>query len=164
MDAICTNIPDKLRFVDESLPPPLLTNNNETDNVLMNIVEVSNGRHGRGRGHILTGRDGRGKNSHFCTYYVRINHTVDTCYHKHSFSPGYKFKQGATKYANMVAFVNAQEDNTPFEVNPTNYNIQISQEQYNNLLALIQQSSSQNSCFESYQYISNQFSQIRKVF
>jgi len=64
---------------------------------------------------------------------------VDTCYQKHGSPPDYKFKQGATKSAHTAASVNAQEDATPFEANPPNSNIQISEEQYNNLMALIQQ-------------------------
>ena len=52
---------------------------------------------------------------------------MDTCYHKHDFPLGYKFKQGATKSVNTVAFVNAREDVTPFEANSPSSNIHISQ-------------------------------------
>ena len=126
------------------LVPSLLTennypDNNDTDKVLMNIVVDPriNGRYGRGRGRNFNGRGKRGNNSHFCRYCGRNNHTMDTCYNKHGFPLGYKFKQGATKYANTAASVNAKKDVTPFEANLPNSNILISQEQYNNLMALI---------------------------
>jgi len=77
----------------------------------------------------------------FFTYCGRNNHAVDTRYHKHGFPLGYKFKQGATKSAHTVASINAKKDVTPFEANFPNFNIQISQEQYNSLMVLIQQSS-----------------------
>jgi len=64
-------------------------------------------------------------------YCGRNNHIVDTCYHKHGFPLGYKFKQGVRKFAHIAAFVNAKKDATPFKANLPNSNIQISQEQYN---------------------------------
>ena len=45
----------------------------------------------------------------FYTYCGRNNHIVDTCYQKQGFPPGYKFKKGATKSADMAASVNAKK-------------------------------------------------------
>jgi len=112
----------------------------------MNVVvdpQNFSGRYGGGRGRGFNERGGRGNNSRFCTYYARNNHIVDTCYQKHGFPPGYKVKQGLTKYAYTAVSVHAQEDATPSETSRPNSNIRISQEQYNSLMALIQQSSYQ---------------------
>ena len=43
----------------------------------------------------------------------------------------------------IYSYDDAQEDATPFKANPPNSNIKISQEQYKNLMVLIQQSSCQ---------------------
>jgi len=66
---------------------------------------------------------------------------VDTCYQKHSFPLGYRLKQGAIKSGNTVISLMANERYCS-EANPSNSNIKIFQEQYNNIMTFIQQLSS----------------------
>ncbi len=61
----------------------------------------------------------RGENMQFnknvtgkvCTYYGKQNHTVDTCYRKHGFPPGFKFRNSGP-FANQVS---AEEVTDPFD-------------------------------------------------
>ena len=43
-------------------------------------------------GPILGGSGGKGKERPTCTYCGKTSHTVDKCYKKHGFPPGFKFK------------------------------------------------------------------------
>ncbi|XP_020208977.2 uncharacterized protein LOC109793916 [Cajanus cajan] len=90
--------------------------------------------HGRGRG-----RGGRTHGSiKICTHCGRNNHTVDTCYFKHGFPPGYQSKGGTS--ANFT--VNAVETTSPSSMVPesNNPNFGFTQEQCQELLSLLQQS------------------------
>lgn len=49
---------------------------------------------GSGNSHNSVGR-GRG-NSRSCSFCGKVNHTVDTCYRKHGFPPGFQFRNGST--------------------------------------------------------------------
>ncbi|KAK4254363.1 hypothetical protein QN277_009759 [Acacia crassicarpa] len=57
----------------------------------------SNSGYNSGRG------SGRGSaNEKFCTYCNRPRHTVDTCYRKHGFPPGFKFRNQASPSVNHL--------------------------------------------------------------
>lgn len=57
---------------------------------------VRRGTFGRGRGR---GNQGRGQSGKLWTYCGRNNHTVDTCFHKHGFPPGYKPRGARSAYS-----------------------------------------------------------------
>lgn len=47
------------------------------------------------------GRNNRGRGNKLCTHCHKTNHTVDICYFKHGFPPGYQSK-GNTRTTNMA--------------------------------------------------------------
>ncbi|CAI8588358.1 unnamed protein product [Vicia faba] len=73
----------------------------------------------------------RGQNL-ICTHCGRNNHTVETCFLKHGYPPGFNGK-GKTSSSNqsLVASIHAGSDESPPSLGFT-------QEQYNNILALLQ--------------------------
>lgn len=66
---------------------------NEEDQIMINVVDGKR-FNGKGRG------SWSGK---ICTYYGKSGHTIDTCYHKHGFSPISKFKGTNNSSANYTA-------------------------------------------------------------
>ncbi|XP_061367456.1 uncharacterized protein LOC133310536 [Gastrolobium bilobum] len=78
--------------------------NQDTSKVFMNSVERAPDRghlqfRGRGRG-LSGGRGfsgGRGRVSRLCTYCGKTSHTVETCFEKHGYPPGYRQRNVAHK-------------------------------------------------------------------
>lgn len=75
-----------------------------------------------------------------CTHYKKTNHTVENCYFKHGFPPGYRTKSQATA-------LQASADNSKAPSSHTSSNtessISISKEDYNHLIKLLEQSKQQ---------------------
>lgn len=67
-----------------------------------------------------------------CTHYNRTNHTVETCFLKHGFPPGFKGKGKGQ----VAASVNNASDTSPKDSTSSVFGF--TQEQYNNILALLQ--------------------------
>ncbi|XP_061343123.1 uncharacterized protein LOC133289239 [Gastrolobium bilobum] len=94
---------------------------------------------GRGQGF----NQGRGRGNKFCTYCKRTNHTIETCYLKHGFPPGYQTRR---PYAAAAAtnFVSLEFDdsvhNTDPEPEPESLNLAFSKEQHQEILELLQRS------------------------
>ncbi|XP_061351940.1 uncharacterized protein LOC133296911, partial [Gastrolobium bilobum] len=94
---------------------------------------------GRGQGF----NQGRGRGNKFCTYCKRTNHTIETCYLKHGFPPGYQTRR---PYAAAAAtnFVSLEFDdsvhNTDPEAEPESLNLAFSKEQHQEILELLQRS------------------------
>lgn len=90
-------------------------------------------------GQFFRGKPQGGARGHnrVCTHCGRTNHTIETCFLKHGYPPGFKGKgknqSSNTSNQNVVASVNAGLD----ESQPS---FGFTQDQYNNILALIQQS------------------------
>lgn len=68
----------------------------------------------QGRGTPTTQGRGRGRNSHrqpmLCTYCNRSNHTVETCYFKHWFPPGYRSKNASS--STNLATINTDQNSS----------------------------------------------------
>lgn len=98
------------------------------------------GSFGRGRGRNCGGR-GQGGPNRLCTHCGKNNHTIDICCYKHDFPPDYKPKDART--VNVAATGNASSLDNSFdpEVNQGT-GVSFTQEQYQIILALIQQSNS----------------------
>jgi len=93
----------------------------------------------RGRG---SHYGGRGSNNRTCTNCGRRNHTIDTCFSLHGYPPGYQHKN--SKSVNVVATAsNASQRES--HANPTSATINTIQEQYNQILQLLQHSTLQAS-------------------
>ncbi|KAI5432085.1 hypothetical protein KIW84_036007 [Lathyrus oleraceus] len=100
----------------------------------------SHSGHANGKnGQFFRGKPQGGARGHnrVCTHCGRTNHTVETCFLKHGYPPGFKGKgknqSSNTSNQNVVASVHAGSD----ESQPS---FGFTQDQYNNILALIQQS------------------------
>ncbi|KAK4269822.1 hypothetical protein QN277_022931 [Acacia crassicarpa] len=82
----------------------------------------------------------------FCTYCNRPRHTIDTCYRKHGFPPGFKFRgQGSNAPQMKDPVVNSVIEHPPSSTgpfassDPKSASIpQFTQDQYQKLLALVQ--------------------------
>lgn len=103
-------------------------------------LHSSHSAHANGKnGQFFRGKPQSGARGHnrVCTHCGRTNHTVETCFLKHGYPPGFKGKgknqSSNTSNQNVVAFVHAGSD----ESQPS---FGFTQDQYNNILALIQQS------------------------
>ncbi|KAK4277055.1 hypothetical protein QN277_015110 [Acacia crassicarpa] len=75
-------------------------------------------------------------NSKVCTYCGKPRHTVETCYKKHGFPPGYKSRTKGS--VNSVVTSSPNPSAGILSSTPTTANQYISQDQYNQLLALLQ--------------------------
>ncbi|XP_061337323.1 uncharacterized protein LOC133284338 [Gastrolobium bilobum] len=92
--------------------------------------------HQRGRGNFYNrGRNGRGRGTKLCTHCGRTNHTVETCYAKHGYPPGFKVR-GRTVSAN-AAFLDLIED---ADGTKDTDKVSITQQEYQNFLDLMTQS------------------------
>ncbi|XP_061370184.1 uncharacterized protein LOC133312919 [Gastrolobium bilobum] len=93
---------------------------------------------GRGRGY-SSGR-GRIGGSRLCTYCGKTNHTVDTCFEKHGYPPGFR-QRNLTHKANVATVADHdQESEMQSLVNPTVAgNDKFTKCQYQTILDMIQQ-------------------------
>ncbi|XP_019450657.1 PREDICTED: uncharacterized protein LOC109352928 [Lupinus angustifolius] len=99
----------------------------------------------RGRG----GRSGtRILNSKFCTFCERTNHTIETCFLKHGYPPGYPNSNKSSKMANHTAFFPLDTEETS-ATNPQSGNqmhntpSSFTEEQMQGILHLLNQSKNQ---------------------
>ncbi|KAI5413875.1 hypothetical protein KIW84_058131 [Lathyrus oleraceus] len=88
-----------------------------------NYFRGKNQGHNSSKGHIRV-----------CTHCNMTNHTFETCFLKHGFPPGFKGKGKGQ----VAASVNNTSEASPKD--STSYAYGFTQEQYNNILALLQQS------------------------
>lgn len=65
---------------------------NDEEQVMINVVD---GRRPSGRG--------RGYSNKICTYCGMSDHTVETCYKKNGYPPGFKFRDGTSPAAHCIA-------------------------------------------------------------
>ena len=84
------------------------------------------------------------RNGKTCIHCGKIDHTVDVCYKKHGFPPGYKFSNGKAIANNIVAVEGKAKDDQ-IQRHESQELVRFSPEQYKALLALIQQPPSGNS-------------------
>ncbi|GAU50616.1 hypothetical protein TSUD_290710 [Trifolium subterraneum] len=97
------------------------------------------GGRGRGRGNH---HGGRGPNNRTCTHCGRHNHIVDTCFELHGYPPGYQHKN--SKSVNVAATA-SNATLKEGHINLTSATINTIQEQYNQILQLLQHSALQAS-------------------
>ena len=84
------------------------------------------------------------RNGKTCTHCGKIGHTIDVCHKKHGFPPGYKFGNGKVVANNIVA-VEGKATSDQMKRHESQDLVRFSPEQYQALLALIQQPSSGSS-------------------
>ena len=77
-----------------------------------------------------------------CSHCGKSGHTVDQCFKKHGFPPN--FKKGHGSAANCVSSDVVDEEDQPAGETPTASNFSLTKDQYQSLLALLQQSQLQN--------------------
>lgn len=82
----------------------------------------------------------RGQNR-VCTHCGRNNHTIDTCFIKHGYPPGFKHKSKGNGFSSQQsATANTASEVTASGSSSNNSSYGLTQEQYNNILALLQHS------------------------
>lgn len=82
----------------------------------------------------------RGQNR-VCTHCGRNNHTIDTCFIKHGYLPGFKNKTKGNGFSSQQSATANNASETPASgSSSTNPSYGLTQEQYNNILALLQHS------------------------
>jgi len=101
---------------------------------------------GGGRGSNSFGNCGRGRsNSGFnhgqqfnrvCTFYNRKNHTVETCFLKHGYPPGYHYKSSKLSLNNAIGSDSSHSTNDEHDHNQPS--LAAIHEQYNQILQLLQ--------------------------
>ncbi|XP_061353333.1 uncharacterized protein LOC133298115 [Gastrolobium bilobum] len=89
---------------------------------------------GRGRANV----NGRGRGNRLCTFCGRTNHTVETCFEKHGYPPGFK-QRSQIRTANMIMQEAADDGDTKELKNNSEV---FSQMQYQRILDMIQSSTS----------------------
>lgn len=82
----------------------------------------------------------RGQNR-VCTHCGRNNHTIDTCFIKHGYPLGFKNKTKGNGFSSQQSATTNNASETPaLGSSSTNPSYDLTQEQYNNILALLQHS------------------------
>ncbi|XP_050920471.1 uncharacterized protein LOC127138113 [Lathyrus oleraceus] len=82
----------------------------------------------------------RGQNR-VCTHCRRNNHTIDTCFIKHGYPPSFKHKIKGNGFSSQQSAIANNASETPASgSSSTNSSYGLTQEQYNNILALLQHS------------------------
>nr|KYP40646.1 hypothetical protein KK1_038000 [Cajanus cajan] len=94
----------------------------------------------------ITSRGGK-----VCTHCGRIGHTVEVCYRKHGFPPGPKFSNNKNNVVNSIVTGNGRVTENDQQQAPENQDLRFFPQQFQALLALIQQpnndtSASSTSC------------------
>ncbi|KAB2038857.1 hypothetical protein ES319_D03G172600v1 [Gossypium barbadense] len=83
-----------------------------------------------------------------CTFYGGLRHTVDTCYHKNGFPPGYKSRNSTSRVHNVFEEIDANtvDSFTGYSQSITSQSsgVTLTQEQITQLLALLSSSSNQS--------------------
>ncbi|KAK4269084.1 hypothetical protein QN277_022288 [Acacia crassicarpa] len=100
---------------------------------------------GSGRGSGARNSNGA-SNEKYCTYCHKPRHTVETCYRKHGFPPGFKFRNQSSpsvhNFQTQGSVSNSvlKQSKASAGVLPTT-SPQFTQDQYQKILALVQQTS-----------------------
>lgn len=103
----------------------------------------------QGCGQQMQGR-GRGRNGPkqqmLCTHCKMTNHTVDNCYFKHEFPPGYRTREHASALQNLNEPSTAKPSTVILTNNNSNsdHSLQVSREDYNHLMTLLHSSKKDN--------------------
>jgi hypothetical protein len=99
--------------------------------------------YGKGRGH-ATKSALKGHNR-LCTHCNRTNHTIETCWLKHGYPPGYKNKgKNFSQSSHTVAVVDSSTQPDSLSFNAATPPFGLTQDQYNGILSIFQQSKSQS--------------------
>ncbi|XP_058761156.1 uncharacterized protein LOC131634505 [Vicia villosa] len=94
----------------------------------------SNSYRGRGRSNLGHGSSlGR-----VCTHYGRTNHTINTCFIKHGYPPGYNYKTQKPSINNTTLSTHVEQ---PSDSHESPHSLAIIQAQYNQIMQLLQESS-----------------------
>lgn len=89
------------------------------------------------------GYGGQSGQKRVCTHCGRTNHTIDTCFIKNGYPPGFKHRsKGNVSGPQQSATINNASDNSASSTSGVSANASygLTQEQYNNILALLQHS------------------------
>lgn len=96
-----------------------------------------NPKHSKGRGKPSSYTKSP-SNSKVCSFYGKTCHIVDTCYFKHDFPLGFRFKDKAG-FTNNVATASAHQQPSSPDTTPQKDKVEISSIMYNKLVALLNQ-------------------------
>ncbi|XP_004497583.1 uncharacterized protein [Cicer arietinum] len=98
----------------------------------------TNNSNNRGKGHNNSafGRGPYQNSNRICTHCGRTNHTVETCFLKHGYPPG--FQQRHSRAAFNTATASDSQDSSPVDQESTDASLTIIQDQYNQILQLLQ--------------------------
>jgi len=120
----------------------------------------TNGSHGQGRGkNFYANKDSTGHNR-VCTHCGKSNHTIDTCFLLHGFPPGYKPKVKSQANSAQTAAPSTQQNHAYVaQQQPSQQQAHqfsgFTQEQFQGILTLIQQSQPSHSSSKSEVHQSN---------
>ncbi|XP_019455138.1 PREDICTED: uncharacterized protein LOC109356267 [Lupinus angustifolius] len=93
----------------------------------------------RGRGNRAAGF-GRGQNNRFCTYCERTNHTIETCYLKHGYPPGYQSTRSSKMVNHTTGYSFDTSTNNEAAHQTQNNSTSFTKEQVQGILDLLHQS------------------------
>ncbi|XP_050913675.1 uncharacterized protein LOC127128420 [Lathyrus oleraceus] len=114
--------------------------NNEESIALSVSHDVQPNKFNSYRGKYQGTTGSRGQNR-VCTHCGRNNHTIDTCFIKHGYPPGFKHKSKGNGFSSQQsATTNTASEITASGSSSNNSSYGLTQEQYNNILALLQHS------------------------
>ncbi|XP_050920059.1 uncharacterized protein LOC127137662 [Lathyrus oleraceus] len=119
----------------------VIPNGNSSDEVTAFQLHITSGNSNGKSGHNnykgkAQGQGGTRGQNRVCTHCGRTNHTVETCFIKHGYPPGFKGKgksqNNTTQYQSAASVLAGTDESQPSSG--------FTQEQYNSILELIQQS------------------------
>ncbi|XP_019433732.1 PREDICTED: uncharacterized protein LOC109340480 [Lupinus angustifolius] len=106
-------------------------------------ISTPRGRGGytyRGRGNRKNGPN-RSQGNKFCTFYERTNHTIETCFLKHGYPPGYQSNKPTRMVNHTTGFPMDKEDTTDHDFPTPQANTRtFTEDQMQGILDLLQQS------------------------
>lgn len=130
--------------------PPSTTTETEAEGKVPSLANhVQSNNRGGGYGNRGRGRFGRGKcrgqgSTWLCTHCNKTNHTIDTCYFLHGFPPGYQSINQKNSTNSVIGENDShQREGQHIGNGSDNTNVSLTQNQYKEILELIQQSKQQ---------------------
>ena len=132
------------REMNSSVSNILSPTGNTDEATALNVQAQSNHNSKPGYGNFKWKSQGTSPKGHarVCTHCNRTNHTIETCFLKHGFPPGYRGKSkvpGSSNTSQPTAMANTASENQSTGSSPAS-SCALTQEQYTHIMALLQQS------------------------
>ena len=110
--------------------------------------------------HKVPSNSGKGpKGNKLCTHYGKTNHTVETCFFKHGFPAGYRNrgKGGSSNFKSSASLAEVDSDitsqTTALDDSSTRDQFCLSKDQYNAIIALLQQTKDSSTSVNHIQHL-----------